>query len=300
MGGNLSTAQAYIADVTSRENRARGMGLFGMAFGLGFVLGPALAGILSKFGMRVPFLFAAGLSLLNAILLYFILPESRIFKAHDPAVERKSRWSELASVFENKRFTLVTIEYFLLVTAFSFMTTAFAYYTMVKFGYGADGTGYLLAYVGVLAAVMQGVVFGRLAARYGESKLVTTGSLILVASLILVPFISTENGGLIVLLLGIAGFAVGNSIASPGLTSLASKTTDELQQGKSLGVLQSAASLARVIGPLATGVLLNNAIGQVDDATILRTFWVAAAIMLVALLTAVYFGKVYGKNPAAN
>jgi DHA1 family tetracycline resistance protein-like MFS transporter len=300
MGGNLSTAQAYIADVTSRENRARGMGLFGMAFGLGFILGPALAGLLSKFGMRVPFLFAAGLSLINAILLYFILPESRSIQPHHPAAERKNRWSELMNVFENRRFTLVTIEYFLLVTAFSFMTTAFAYYTMVKFGYGADGTGYLLAYVGVLAAVMQGLVFGRLASRFGESALIIAGSLILVASLLLVPFISHNNGGLLVLLVGIAGFAIGNSIASPGLTSLASKTMDESQQGRSLGILQSAASLARVIGPLATGVLLNNTVGEVDDATILRTFWVAAAIMLIAFLTSIYFEKTYGKHPAAG
>ena len=297
-GGNLSTAQAYIADVTSRENRARGMGLFGMAFGLGFILGPALAGILSRFGMRVPFLFAAGLSLVNAILLYFILPESRVLRPHDPTIERKSRWSELARVFENRRFTLVTIEYFLLVTAFSFMTTAFAYYTMVKFGYGADGTGYLLAYVGILAAVMQGLVFGRLASRFGESKLIIVGSLLLVVSLLLVPFIGSDNGGLLVLLLGIAGFAVGNSIASPGLTSLASKTADESQQGKSLGILQSAASLARVIGPLATGVLLNNAVGKVDDATIYRTFWTAAGIMFVAFLTAVYFGRVHAPRSA--
>ena len=299
-GGNLSTAQAYIADVTSRENRARGMGLFGMAFGLGFILGPALAGILSKFGMRVPFLFAAGLSLLNALLLYFILPESRVVRPHDPTVEKKSRWSELANVFANLQFTLVTIEYFLLVTAFSFMTTAFAYYTMVKFGYGADGTGYLLAYVGVLAAVMQGLVFGRLATRFGESNLIIVGSLLLVVSLFLVPFIRAEAGGLAVLLLGIAGFAIGNSIASPGLTSLASKTADEAQQGKSLGILQSAASLARVIGPLACGVLLNNAVGQVDDATLFRTFWTAAAIMFAAFLTSVYFGRVYRVGLSAN
>lgn len=292
-GGNLSTAQAYIADVTSRENRARGMGLFGMAFGLGFILGPGLAGILSRFGMRVPFLFAAGLSLLNALLLYFILPESRVVRPHDPSVEKKSRWSELASVFANRQFTLVTIEYFLLVTAFSFMTTAFAYYTMVKFGYGADGTGYLLAYVGVLAAVMQGLVFGRLATRFGESNLIIAGSLLLVISLFLVPFISAEAGGLTVLLFGIAGFAVGNSIASPGLTSLASKTADESQQGKSLGLLQSAASLARVVGPLACGVLLNNAVGRVDDASLFRTFWTAAAIMFAAFVTSVYFGRVY-------
>ncbi|MFL6466381.1 MAG: MFS transporter [Pyrinomonadaceae bacterium] len=300
MGGNLSTAQAYIADVTSRENRARGMGLFGMAFGLGFILGPALAGILSKFGMRVPFLFAAALSLLNAVLLYFILPESRHPRPGDPTTERKSRFSELANVFKNRRFTLVTIEYFLLVTAFSFMTTAFAYYTMVKFGYGADGTGYLLAYVGVLAAVMQGLVFGRLASKFGESMLIIIGSFLLVVSLIVVPFIGSETGGLIVLLLGVAGFAVGNSIASPGLTSLASKTADESQQGRSLGILQSAASLARVIGPLACGVLLNNAVGEVDDATLIRTFWTAAAIMLVAFLTSLYFWKVYPAKVVVN
>lgn len=299
MGGNLSTAQAYIADVTSRENRARGMGLFGMAFGLGFILGPALAGILSKFGMRVPFLFAAGLSLLNAVLLYLILPESRKPDEYDPTAEKKSRWSGLAAVFENRDFTLVTIEYFFLVVAFSIMTTGFAYYTMVKFGYGADATGYLLAYVGVLAAVMQGLVFGKLASRFGEVALAVVGCFLLVISLVLVPFIGAENGGLSALLIGIAGFAVGNSIASPAMTSLASKTADEAQQGKSLGIMQSAASLARVIGPLLCGVLLNNAVGQVDSQTLFRTFWVAAGIMFLGFLTAAYFARVHKKRAMA-
>lgn len=292
-GGNLSTAQAYIADVTSRENRARGMGLFGMAFGLGFILGPALAGILSKFGMRVPFLFAAGLSFLNAVLLYLILPESRKPNEYDPTAEKKSRWSELASVFANRDFTLVTIEYFFLVVAFSIMTTGFAYYTMVKFGYGADATGYLLAYVGILAAVMQGVIFGKLASRFGEVALTVVGCFLLVISFVVVPFIGVDQGGLIVLLIGIAGFAVGNSIASPAMTSLASKTADEAQQGKSLGIMQSAASLARVIGPLLCGMLLNNAVGQVDDQTLFRTFWVGAGIMSVGFLTAAYFARVH-------
>src|SRR3954464_2819704 len=91
MGGNLSTAQASIADVTSRENRAKGMGLFGMAFGLGFILGPALAGVLSRFGHHVPFFFAAVMSLCNAILLYFILPESRRLGEGTELVKRRSR-----------------------------------------------------------------------------------------------------------------------------------------------------------------------------------------------------------------
>jgi MFS transporter, DHA1 family, tetracycline resistance protein len=289
MGGNLATAQAYIADVTSKKNRAKGMGLFGMAFGLGFILGPALAGVLSKFGMRVPFLFAAGLSFANAILLYFILPEPP--KHSENLSERKGRIAELFGALRRPRFAIVTLEYFLLVTAFSIMTTAFAYYTMVKFGYDAERTGYLLAYVGFLAAVIQGAVFGKLSARFGEAPLVTFGSFALVVSLFLVPFIGRDSGGLVALLLGIAAFALGNSLASPALTSLASKITDEASQGRSLGILQSAASLARVFGPLLCGVLLNNAYDKVDDATLFRTFWTAAAIMLAAFLTAIYYTR---------
>jgi len=288
MGGNLSTAQAYIADVTSRKNRAKGMGLFGMAFGLGFILGPALAGILSRFGHHVPFFFAAVMSLFNAILLYFILPESK--RSNDSSESRRlNRFADLANAFKDKGFGLITIEYFLVIAAFAMMTTAFAYYMMVKFGYNAEKTGYLLAYVGFLSALIQGGVFGRLANRYGEAALVAFGSFVLVLSLFAVPFVSSDSGGLITLLIGIAGFSLGNSIASPALTSLASKLTNEEEQGRSFGIMQSAASLGRVIGPLLCGVLLNNAVNEVDDHTIFRTFWTASAIMLVAFLIAAYY-----------
>jgi DHA1 family tetracycline resistance protein-like MFS transporter len=291
MGGNLSTAQAYIADVTSRENRARGMGLFGMAFGLGFIIGPALAGVLSKFGMYVPFLFAAALSLINAVVLYFILPESRKPGAADSAPASSGRVSALLVSFRDRQFAAITIDYFLIVTAFSMMTTSFAYYTLVRFGYDAAETGYLLGFVGLLAAIIQGGVFGMLARRYGEARLVVLGCLMLVASLIAVPFIGAEFGGLPMLLIGVGAFAVGNSLASPALTTLASKTASETEQGKVLGVMQSVASLARVIGPLLCGVLLNNAFSQVDASTLVRTFWTAAGIMSVALVTSLYFAR---------
>ncbi len=296
MGGNLATAQAYIADVTTRENRARGMGLFGMAFGLGFILGPALAGILSKFGMHVPFLFAAGLSFLNTFLLLFILPESRKPGTQDTSGGR-GRMSMLLDSLREKRFATITVDYFLIVMAFSMMTTAFAYFTLVKFGYDAEKTGYLLGFVGLTAAVMQGGVFGILAKKLGEATLVVIGCIILVGSLLVVPFVSSESGGLIALLIGIGAFAVGNSIASPALTSLASKTASEDAQGHALGILQSAASLARVIGPLLCGVLLNNAAQQVDDHTLLRTFWTAAGIMFIALLTAIFFARSSKADP---
>lgn len=298
-GGNISTAQAYIADITSRENRAKGMGLFGAAFGLGFILGPALAGILSKYGIHVPFYFAAALSLVNAIALYFILPESRKFSAESDANQRKGRIAELFDSFKDRQFGLITLIYFLLVMAFSIMTYAFVLYTVFRFNYNAEQNGYLFAYVGLLAIVMQGALFERLARRYGEARLAVFGCLLLVGSLFAVPLVGPNSGGLIGLLIGIAFFSLGNSLASPALTSLASKNASESEQGKTLGILQSAASLARAVGPTIGGVLLNNAFNKIDDFTLYRTFWTASGIMFIAFLAALYYVKTRQKQEFA-
>src|SRR5215212_8179687 len=124
-GGNISTAQAYIADVTTEENRAKGMGLIGAAFGLGFIFGPAIGGILSRWGVHVPFLFAGALSLANATLLYFVLPET-VGPGH-PARESAAdgRWSQLAAALRRPSLAFVLAVYFLFVTAFSVMTSTF-------------------------------------------------------------------------------------------------------------------------------------------------------------------------------
>lgn len=293
-GGNISTAQAYIADVTSRENRAKGMGLFGAAFGLGFVFGPAIGGILSRYGIHVPFLFAAVLTFANAIALYFILPES--LKPEDRVShekgERPNRFKELFESLADSRFSLLTFLYFLLVTAFSIMTATFALYTMHRFEYDAEANGYLFAYVGILAVILQGVIFGPLAKKFGEAWLAVAGSFVLAGALFVVPYIGPEFGGLAGLLVGIAFFSVGNSLSSPALSSLASKVASEREQGRAMGVMQSSASLARAIGPALAGVLLNNAVGDIDDFTIFRTFWTAAALMAVTFLVAIYFAKV--------
>ena len=293
-GANLSTAQAYIADITTRENRAKGMGLFGMAFGLGFILGPALAGILSKFGHDVPFFVAAALSFGNAILLYFILPESKKFG--EVVAEKKNRIVELLQTFKDSRFAVVTLEYFLLVMAFSMMTTAFPLYTNYSFGYNAEETGYVLAYVGLLAVIVQGGLLGKLSKKFGEANLVIAGCFLLVLSFLAVPYISGESFGLVGLLIGAGCFAVGNSISSPSLTSLASKNAEEFEQGKILGVMQSAASLARAISPTLTGFLLNNAVNKVDNDTLKRNFFTAAGIMFIALLVAIYYLKRHRKT----
>ncbi len=295
-GGNISTAQAYIADVTTRENRAKGMGLFGAAFGLGFILGPAIAGILSKYGVHVPFYFAAALSFANATALYFFLPESLKPGAAKTAEKKLSRFAELFGSLKEKDFGLTILIYFLLVTAFSIMTYAFVLYTSFRFGYDAEKNGYLFAFVGLISILVQGVLFNRLAKRFGETALIAAGCMILAASLTAAPFIGPQVGGLFGLLFVLGMLAFGNSIASPALTSLGSKVSHEHEQGRAMGTMQSGASLARAIGPTIGGVLLNNQFNKLDDHTLYRTFWAAAAIMFVAFVTAVYSLRSIGKN----
>jgi len=290
-GGNISTAQAYIADVTTKENRARGMGIFGAMFGLGFVFGPAIGGILSRYGIHVPFLFAAVLSFVNAVLLYFILPESIKFNSPVEAELRKNRFAQIVESLRNAQFGTLNAVYFFLVTSFSIMTYAFVLFTIFRFGYDAEQNGYLFAFIGITAVIFQGVLFNKLVNRFGENPLMVLGCLMMAASFFAIPFVTLSFGGLIGLLIVITFLTIGNSMASPAITSLASKVSGENEQGSSLGVLQSGASLARAIGPAVGGVLLNNAFNQVDDSTIQRTFWTAAAIMFVAVFVAVYFAR---------
>lgn len=288
-GANISTAQAYIADVTSKENRAKGMALFGAAFGLGFILGPGMAGILSKFSIHLPFYFAAGLSLTSAAAVYFLLPESLVRKAVEIDSERRSGFGAVADLFRERSFAFINIIYFLLITSFSIMTYAFVLYTGFRFGYNAEQNGYLFTFVGAVSVIGQGLLFGKLVRRFGETQLTAVGCLFMAASLFLIPLVGPAAGGLTALLGICVLLSFGNALASPSLTGLASKVSHEDRQGSSLGVMQSGASLARAIGPMIGGVLLNNAVDRVDEHTLYRTFWTASAIMLIALFIAVYF-----------
>ena len=302
-GGNISTAQAYIADITKKEDRARGMGIIGAAFGMGFVLGPAIGGILSPWGINVPFLFAAGLALANAILLYFTLPET-VTKDHPARISAAGGrgWAQLVNSLTQPRLGFVLTIYFLFIVAFSIMTTSFSLYTMFRFGYNAQHTGWLFAYVGVIAVIIQGGLIGRLVKRFGELPLVIVGALLFAGSLFAVPFVGPNAGGLLALLIGGGIFSLGNSLATPALTSLASKSAGAAEQGSVLGVTQSVASLARVVGPSLAALLIHSAIAHIgadrdshhmSDHSLFVTFWTAAAIMLVAFLAAVYFTRLH-------
>ena len=219
-GGNISTAQAYMADITSEENRAKAMGMIGAAFGLGFIFGPAIGGILSRWGIHVPFFFAAALCFANATLLYFGLPETIDTKnaAKDPV--RRGRLRDARSALKEPKLLFLLVIYFLFIMAFSIMTSSFSFYTMFRFGYDAQETGYLFAYVGLIAVIIQGGLMGRLVKRFGEVPLVIIGALCFAISLFAVPFVGPAAGGLAGLLIGGGVFSMGNSLATPALTSL--------------------------------------------------------------------------------
>lgn len=304
-GGNISTAQAYIADVTTKEDRAKGMGLIGAAFGLGFIFGPAIGGILSRWGIHVPFFFAAGLCFANTLLLYFTLPET-VTKDH-PAKASAAGGRGLGQVvmaLKQPRLAFVLMIYFLFIVAFSIMTTSFSLYTMFRFGYDAQHTGYLFAYVGLIAVIIQGGLIGRLVKRFGEMPLIMIGAFCFAISLFAVPLVGPMAGGIAGLLIGGGVFSMGNSLATPALTSLASKSVGPAEQGTVLGVTQSVASLARAVGPFLAAVLIDSSVAHLgadgethymSDHSLFVTFWTGAGIMLLAFLLAFYFSRAYAE-----
>src|SRR5690606_4332050 len=155
----------------------------------------ALAGVLSKFGVHVPFFVAAGISLVNSVALFLILPES-IKPGSIHAGDRKGGMHDIVVSLRNREFRELNIIYFLLVTAFSIMTYAFVLYTAFRFAYIPEENGYLFAYIGFIAIIGQGVLFNRLAEKFGESALIAVGCLLMVGSLFAVPIVGPQSGGL--------------------------------------------------------------------------------------------------------
>ncbi|HEX8163917.1 MAG TPA: MFS transporter [Pyrinomonadaceae bacterium] len=300
-GGNISTAQAYIADVTTREERAKGMGLIGAAFGLGFTFGPAIGGILSKWGISVPFFFAGAMALGNAALLYFTLPETVTPDHPARASAATGRWAQLLAALRNRRLAFVLAIYFMFVVAFSIMTASFALFTMYRFGFDAAHNGYLFMYVGIVGALIQGGLIGRLAKKFGELPLTVVGAFLFAASLLAIPFTSPHTG--LWALLGVGGlFAVGNGLATPSLTALASKSAGAGEQGGVMGVTQSVASLARAVGPALSAWLIYSAAAtagadgkphNMSPQSFLHTFGAAAGVMFAAFLLALYFARAH-------
>lgn len=247
-GANLSVASAYIADVTPPEKRSARMGLIGMAFGLGFIFGPAIGSISwMKLGISGPGWVAAGFCAANFVFGFFVLGESR--KPGSQSAPPRPKWTQWAHTLSQPRLGLLIGVFFLATFCFSCFETTFPLLLRYNLGFGEDSylkVGYLFTYCGVIAAVIQGGLIGRLVKRFGEVRLIW-GSLIMVAvSLCLLPF---QSGmGWMLLVLGV--FAAGSGINRPPVFGLISLNSSADEQGATMGVAQSAGALARIVGPI--------------------------------------------------
>jgi multidrug resistance protein len=278
-GGNISTAQAYIADVTPPHERSKGMGLIGAAFGLGFVFGPLIGGVLSRISPEAPFFFAAAMAAVNATALYFLLPESLSHEHRGEA--RRLGILQMIEQAGGSQLGVILATYFFSTTSFAIVTVTFALFAAHRFGFDAWHTGFLFGYVGVIGAIIQGGLLGRLVKLFGDKPLAVAGTAIFAVSVFCFPLSTSVTN----LILAATGIAIGNSLMTPTLNGLASKSAKGSLQGRVLGVMASAASLARIIGPILGGTLL----GRDPDYSphYGRTpYWASSGIMLVALALA--------------
>lgn len=240
---NIAIAQAYIADVTPPEGRARGMGLIGAAFGLGFVLGPALGGFLSAISLAAPGYAAAALASANGVAAFFILPEpkARVSSA------RRAHFAALLDELRRPGIRRLIVIYLLAVLAFSGMEATFALIAAHRFGLDQRHVSYVFAFIGVVVTVVQGGLIGPLTRRFGEQALLVAGFILQAVGLAAVPY----AGNIFGLLGACLPLAFGSGLSTPALSSLLSRSARDEDQGGTLGIGQSAAALGRIGGPIS-------------------------------------------------
>ncbi len=249
-GGNISTAQAYIADVTTEANRAKGMGMLGAAFGLGFVAGPLLGGTLGAYATHWPAYAAAVFSLVAMTLTILRLPESRVHKPSE--AEHFLHPSHFLPILRKPVLRNLLLISFFAMAAFVVMETVIALFLLDLFKYHEKEVGYFFAYVGVIILVVQGRAIGPITRRTGEWPLAISGPLLV--GLGMGVYVAVAYYPVLWLLL-IAGAlnAAGRSFFQPSISSLTSKFADANEQGATFGLSHALMSLARVVGPLVAG-----------------------------------------------
>jgi DHA1 family tetracycline resistance protein-like MFS transporter len=253
--GNIAAAQAYIADVTTPETRAKGMGMLGAAFGLGFTVGPALGGAIAgseptASALARPAFVAAGLSALAFFLVLALLKESAPMGMRGMG-GRASRWQVARSVSAKPALRHLILLLFATISAFAGMETTFALWANSAFGWGPYEVGLIFLYVGLVLVVVQGGLLGRLSHRFGEARLVVAGAALITLGLAGLPFAVSLPRLLVIN----TCLALGMGLLNPSITSLISRQADAGERGGVMGVSQAASSLARIIGPALAGPL---------------------------------------------
>jgi DHA1 family tetracycline resistance protein-like MFS transporter len=253
--GNISVAQAYIADVTDEKNRARGMGMFGAAFGIGFILGPAMGGMLSQFGFAVPAFVSAVLAFINLLTVFFWLPESLTDERRaELATQKKAEisFAALIAALNHPKVGALLWVRFGFAIAFNSFQTVFPLYVLNKFGLGAQQTGYILAYLGIVLVVMQGGLIGPLSARFKESNLIVTFLGFALVGMIGWAIVPTVP----LLLVAMFPMAVGAGSFNALINSAISKAVTRDEVGGMLGLGAGLESATRVVMPALASYLL--------------------------------------------
>lgn len=299
-GGNITVAQAYIADITPPENRSKRMGLIGMAFGLGFIFGPAISGVALKFGgATAPGWAAAGLCAANFLLAYFILAES--WKPDSTPVANRPRFAQWGHTLAQPKIGLLILVFFLATFAFSCFESTLPLLINDNFQLGlavdvaspATTVIWLFVFCGLISAFVQGGMIGRLVKMFGEPKLICISLVMTGASLVLLPLIH-GNGALhwsavlhladkpwIAMLAVLVLLSLGSSLSRAPLFGLLSNLTPAAEQGATIGIAQSAGALARIVGPIFAATLYG-----LHDYTRAWPYFIAGSIAILAgLLT---------------
>jgi MFS transporter, DHA1 family, tetracycline resistance protein len=254
--GNLTVAQAYIADVTEAENRTKAFGIIGIAFGLGFLVGPGISGFLAQFGNTYPIFAAAGLSFISILCTYFLLP-SVVAHPHPELEQGLSRWDAFAQSFKDKQLGPMLWQFFAFTFAFSTFFSGFALFAERRFVYngmpfGTKEVGYIFAFSGLIGVLIQGGGMGRLVKAFGENRLVQMGFATMAAGFVLLAGVSSVA----YLLVAVALLTFGSAILRPSLTALITTHTPRHRQGMIMGLMQSLMSVAQIVAPVIAGLLI--------------------------------------------
>lgn len=304
--GNISTVQGYVADVTPPEQRAGRMGLIGAAFGLGFIVGPGLGGLLTqpqlgRLGYQLPIFLAAALAALAAIGVMVFLRESRA-KA-DPAAARPAFLAGLKDARTNPVVSRVLVVTLIYMAGFSAMESVFGLWSESRYAWGAREVGLSFMIVGVISVLNQGFLAGRLARRFGEARVLAAGMLLFGSSLVLqvlapvewFPATRLELGGLSlpvvqgwVIPIVMAVGACGMSLAMPNISAMISRASPPDRQGAMLGLNMASSSVARIFGPMVAGGLFS---GLGHD----WPFLIGALLTVPAAVMALNAGRVIRK-----
>ena len=268
---NLAVAQAYISDVTPEEYRSQGMGMIGAAFGLGFVLGPAIAGISSHFGVHPNTLgfFAAFFSIVDLIFtaIYLKEPENRSQSSHNPFANGASFYFQTVT---DKRFFLTMFIIFISTFAFANMETTLVLLTAQYYNFTMTENSYLFTGLGLVMVFIQGFLIRKIGKKYADAPLISIGTALITVGLIMVPI----THSLFILCVGLILLASGSGINNPSASSLLSKLAPREHTGGIMGVGQSMSTLGRILGPAVGGYLFDKGPSA--------PYWLGAACMAIA------------------